>query len=96
MTCPKCNGTGKRQYIDVYGNSQDIWLECELCSGKGYLTNDEWRKTCSAEEFAEWLSDVMYACMRCGKSDGESVCHIRQCILDKEEAVEWLKEKHNE
>lgn len=41
MKCPECEGSGKCQYIDIYGNPQDIWLECELCSGKGYLTNDE-------------------------------------------------------
>ena len=70
--------------------------DCVGYEPKKEKTNDDWRKTCSAEEFAKWLSDVMYACMRCGKSDGESVCHIRQCILDEEEAVEWLKEKHTD
>ena len=59
-------------------------------------TNDEWRKTCSAEEFAKWISNLAYACMRCGMSNGEAYCHTGYCVQDEEDAVEWLKEKHNE
>ena len=89
MKCPKCEGRGKCQYIDVYGNPQDIWLECELCSGKGYLTNDEWRHTCSAEEFAEFLSDVVFNAIvdyridknNCEKEDGNYW-------------LKWLKQPH--
>lgn len=59
-------------------------------------TNDEWRKTCSAEEFAEWISNLAYSCMRCGMSNGEAYCHTGYCIQDKEDAEKWLKEKHSE
>lgn len=60
------------------------------------LTNEEWRRTCSAEEFAEWVSNLAYACMRCGMSNGEAYCHTGYCIQDKEDAEKWLKEKHDE
>ena len=59
-------------------------------------TNEEWRKTCSVEEFAEWIANLAYACMRCGMSNGEAYCHTGHCIQDEADAVEWLKEKHNE
>ena len=59
-------------------------------------TNDEWRKTCSAEEFAEWISNLAYACMRCGMSNGEAYCHTGYCIQDKEDAEKWLQEEHYE
>lgn len=46
-------------------------------------TNDEWRKTCSAEEFADMLYRLCYHASLFGGST-------------KDEFVEWLKEKHNE
>lgn len=57
-------------------------------------TNEEWRKTCSVEEFAEWVSNLAYACMRCGMSGGEAYCHTGYCIQDKEDAMRWLKQPH--
>ena len=56
MKCPECKGYGYEGYSVE---------ECVLCHGKGCvgpLTNDEWRQTCSAEEFAEWVSDIIYGC----------------------------------
>ena len=68
----------------------------EIENDKPMMNNEEWRKTCSAEEFAEWISNLAYACMRCGMSNGEAYCHTGHCIQDEADAVEWLKEIHND
>ena len=93
MKCPKCGGTGEMQICEMGFIGKD---ECDECHGKGYLTNDEWRKTCSTEEFAKWISNLAYACMRCGMSNGEAYCHTGYCIQDEVDAEKWLKEKYNE
>ena len=52
MKCPVCDGRG---FFPVSNIATKI---CQQCNGTGEIemTNDEWRKTCSAEEFAEWLT----------------------------------------
>ena len=91
MKCPGCGGAGV-----IQGQAPGLVSCCPACDGKGFIerTNEEWRKTCSAEEFAEWISNLAYACMRCGMSNGEAYCHTGHCIQDEADAVEWLKEKH--
>ena len=95
MKCKHCNGTGTTNWC-VNGT----FVDCPYCGGTGEMevemTNDEWRKTCSTEEFAEWISNLAYSCMRCGMSNGEAYCHTGYCIQDKADAEEWLKEKHEE
>ena len=67
--CEVCNGTGEVQERTKI-KCDDCKFEPE-CADYGWLgckkftpapsepqTNDEWRKTCSAEEFAEWIEDV--------------------------------------
>ena len=66
---------------------------CEHCNGTGEIevTNEEWRRTCSAEEFAKFLEDVTSGCYHCGMTDD-----ISQCAFQKHQCniKEWLKEKH--
>ena len=55
--CNECWGKG---WIEKQG----VQFDCHKCKGTGVienepLTNDEWRRTCSAEEFSEWLEDKM-------------------------------------
>ena len=85
--CTFCDGTGEYEPFDA-----DVELDKLYPTEQ---TNEEWRKTCSAEEFAEWISNLAYACMRCGMSNSEAYCHTGHCIQDEADAVEWLKEKHN-
>ena len=47
------------------------------------MTNDEWRRTCSTEEFAEWLENKM---MFAAKEQGTFTAKGWE---------NWLKEKHN-
>ena len=93
MKCFSCNGTGK---VEVVGDS--VIDVCDKCGGTGVvkpLTNEKWRRTCSTEEFAKWLSDTLYACMRCGMNCHIGYCPFNKCIIDKEDALAWLKEKHD-
>ena len=51
-------------------------------------TNEEWRKTCSAEDFAYWLADVCAWAMeefRCSNTEKANIAYWEK----------WLKEKHN-
>lgn len=80
--------------ICKHANGVCICGKNDYCSIK-LMTNEEWRRNCSAEDFAEWISNLAYACMRCGMSNGEAYCHTGYCIQDKEDAEKWLKEIHN-
>ena len=55
-------------------------------------TNEEWRKTCSAKEFAKWLEEI---CFREQYNDGESMSGWYE-KHDEKYWEKWLKEKHNE
>lgn len=92
MKCPNCNGTG--QEYSFYDGAESVWKDaiCPTCNGTGEVvqTNDEWRKTCSTEEFAEFLSDVVFNAIvdyridknNCEKEDGNYW-------------LKWLKQPHN-
>lgn len=91
MKCPNCGGTGKEYWNgNVFCNTG---FECDKCNGTGEIemTNDEWRKTCSTEEFAEFLSDVVFNAIvdyrinkdNCEKEDGNYW-------------LKWLKQPHTE
>ena len=95
MKCPKCKGTGRVPRPDgteLFGLTE--LMTCDLCHGTGEVevTNDEWRRTCSAEDFAKFLEDVTSSCYHCGMTDD-----ISQCAFQKHQCniKEWLKEKHN-
>lgn len=53
------------------------------------MTNEEWRRTCSAEEFAEWI----YTKMLEAYHDGRNGWTPR---FSKIKISNWLKEKHTE
>ena len=90
--CSYCGGTG---YVptNVFGVNGAI--KCDFCDGSGVFitnavepmteqTNEEWLRTCSTEELAEFIRQ-----QRDDWSDGwYSDCHRF------EEIVEWLKQPH--
>ena len=55
-------------------------------------TNDEWRKTCSTEEFADFLFQHG-DCIGCPAN--REICHKHYDDC-KTAFLEWLKEKHND
>ena len=75
MKCPKC-GYEQAIYDDI-----NEWWHCPQCHGTGevQMTNDEWRRTCSTEEFAKWIYDIRFDF---------------QIPWKNKEIVQWLKEKH--
>lgn len=81
--------------ICKHANGVCICGKNDYCSIK-LMTNEEWRRNCSTEEFAKWLSDTLYACMRCGMNCHIGYCPFNKCIIDKEDAEKWLKEAHKE
>ena len=53
------------------------------------MTNDEWRKTCSTEEFAEFLLDVWS-----GIEDVINIMAEDGEISKRDAMLKWLKEEH--
>lgn len=82
--CTECWGTGK--VSDFWDNDKKVI--CPHCNGTGkepMMTNEEWRKTCSAEEFAEWMAQY---CCDVNTSDVKEIL--------KNEWIEWLNSPHEE
>ena len=91
MKCPKCNGSGdipRPNGTKLFGLTEV--MTCDLCKGVGVveLTNDEWRKTCSTEEFATWLSKISKLFHECGKRD------VYPKTMYEEDWEWWLKQPH--
>ena len=91
--CNECWGKG---WIEKQG----VQFDCRKCKGTGVIenepqTNDEWRRTCSAEEFAEWLFHYSFdKCNLCGQCWDENICPQCERRSDKDFFEKWLKEKH--
>ena len=73
---------------------------CDKCHGTGEIeqTNDEWRRTCSTEEFADFLMRVFKNCTWCLDGGSPQDCPFNE-FLDcpaesKENMVKWLKKIH--
>lgn len=94
MTCERMKKCANGDYCNYHVGF--LVSGCMNFKEKKPLTNEEWRKTCSTEDFAEWISNLAYACMRCGMSNGEAYCHTGYCIQDEADALMWLKQPHRE
>ena len=63
------------------------------------MTNEEWRKTCSAEEFAEWIADKINAKLRMALHDAELYdgdVNENEYMENEGEWVMWLKQPHHD
>ena len=92
MKCKVCKGDGR--VVHCYGGSVH-YVTCPNCFGKGSiepLTNDEWRKTCSAEDFAEFISAILDYGFGIDYAPRNP---MGENVNDKEDIVEWLKENHD-
>lgn len=99
MKCKYCNGTG---YNDTQrGTVMTEFPPCPWCGGSGYVrdneqTNEEYIRSCSTEELAEFLHWLTLACYICGKDgvrEDKKHCIFGRCT-GHEDIKEWLKEKH--
>ena len=60
-------------------------------------TNEEWIKSCSTEELAEWLSIISGyegICTICDVECDSDSCRYHHDVTDAQAWVEWLQEKH--
>ena len=80
MTEHKCGSAKSCKYGDMCKPNFNIGA-CSHYKAEEPHTNDEWRKTCSAEEFAEFLCNVGF--------ENETI--VRKF---KSEWAEWLKQPH--
>ena len=88
--CPKCNGRGTVGYFHI---DHFVDIECDRCNGSGEvseveMTNEEWRKTCSAEEFTEELAKVVLDLVSWNNDPKPS--EVRNILKA------WLKQPHTE
>ena len=100
IICPRCNGKGSVSYPIDYEQGLFDETNCPLCGGSGkVLTNEEWRKTCSTEEYAAWLwkhfddGEVIvlwqkYGCPMHKDNNGVSRADYTEAMK------KWLKEIH--
>ncbi len=97
--CAFCDGTGevKQNLCESCGTICPFDDEHSECENYTPMTNEQYLRTCTTEQLAEWLSEKLdycqimwyWACDKCTWSKKHE-----SCMNDKEKWVEWLKEKH--
>ena len=90
--CPRCNGNGSVLYPIDYEQGLFDETNYDLCGGSGYvnMTNEEYLKSCTTEQLAEWIASVVQKAISIKESNG---------IVMLESAIwwdEWLKQLHSE
>ena len=93
MKCPICNGKGT-QFIADYDGMYDI--VCDKCKGKGeldengkpILTNEEYLKSCTTEQLAEWIAHQSLIALL----ENQNNHSLRMTYPAY--WVEWLKQPH--
>lgn len=88
MTEYKCGSAKSCKYGDMCKPNFNIGA-CSHYKAEEPMTNEEWRKTCSAEDFAYWLADVCAWAMeefRCGNTEKANIAYWEM----------WLKQPHKE
>lgn len=81
MTCERMKKCANGDYCNYHVGF--LVSGCMNFKEKKPLTNEEWRKTCSEEEFAEWMAQY---CCDVNTSD------VREIL--KNEWLAWLKQPH--
>jgi len=103
MKCPFCEGTGKCYqqtitYEEVETNRTNKYLtKCFKCNGTGEIeqTNEEWLRKCSTEELAELIVNLTLLDKYRLYDRFEAAEYERGIdVGGKQEAMKWLKEKH--
>lgn len=103
--CEACCGSG---YINFWTDDGHISMRtCRRCDGYGYIkvvpmTNEEYLKSCTTEQLAEWFGDWhSFSCVFCKHWQNGCIynhnqvrCAIEEGKSNKELWVEWLKQPH--
>ena len=88
MKCDMCNGSGEIPIVECGFPGKG---ECPQCHGKGYLTNKEYMRSCSSDELADFLWEIVSGYILWDKM------HEPQYGGNPKQAfIDWLEEKHNE
>ena len=85
--CKACGGSGRTQMVTLVKGAD---FPCIECNGTGEVeqTNEEWLRTATTEQLAEWIVGMSTICTinhECDRCD--SWC-------DEKKVVEWLKQPH--
>ena len=101
MKCKYCDGTGEIIKRVVTNTLSEYKFPCRKCNETGVvepLTNDEWRRACSAEEFAKFVEKAMDYGAFCQTKDdfNPKMCKKCGCPWCKNGFMEWLKEIHDD
>ena len=95
MKCKHCNGTGKIK-MPTFDDAMPILEEdCGKCHGTGEIevTNEEYIRTCSTEELAEFIYKLARCCRySCKECPLNGYCAVE----NSRDALAWLKEKRHE
>ncbi len=106
MKCPKCDGYGiiGDAVPDILRGRGHIFSsnECDRCHGSGEVeqTNEEWLRTATTEQLAEFVIKAMLFYDNAGITVLEA---IKNAVEDNEKlgsyfmesVVEWLKQPHS-
>lgn len=105
MKCPNCDGKGTVLKI-IYEDWQKDEIvrsavKCPRCNGSGEvpMTNEEWLRTCSTEEFAEWIASEINERVKLALHDSElndGDVDADFYMEDSDDWKEWLKQPHSE
>ena len=92
MKCPKCDGRGTVGYYHI---DHFVDVECDRCNGSGEveMTNEEWLKSLSTEELANYIATQCADAIRLWKEMQYWTAN-EKCKSNK--WYVWLKEIHNE
>ena len=91
MTCERIEKCANGEYCNYHVGFQ--LPSCMNFKQKQEQTNEEWLRSASTEELAEWVSDIVYECSdKMVQEDGYgcAVCNLHWC--SKQDVLEWLKE----
>ena len=94
--CPKCKGYGivGSAVPDILRGRGAIFSsnECDMCHGSGevQMTNEEWLRSCTTEQLAEWLAHHSRFVYECGEKK------ITPKTMYEEDWEWWLKQPHKD
>ena len=90
-------------YLDELDKMNDIEKrinkmikKSEVILNAGKQTNDEWLRSCTTEELAEFIIGERKGCVYADCPNGETPCMSCKDGCDIDKLVEWLKQPHRE
>ena len=93
MTCKRSEQCDHADLCRFAKNTDYNLLGGSCFTPKDPQTNEEWLRTATTEQLAEFLADVCYGLLDdVWGNDGDTSCNYRE--TEKNYWVEWLKQPH--